>query len=254
VDLSYTVLFGPDGLPLTEDNQSYFVGYVYGTDIGDMTLFLTVTSIVTNVNSVEIRYDAAVSEEGTLLTGIGSDTYTLQAGGELEVVTSATLRDTDPDLSITMSLDGIGALYSGSDTFRDEEPPAEGTVLVLLDNRAGFAVDPRVFAHPDEMISFNDLVADKNSIELFDPPELQPDELGANAAELLFHCEDARAITSYIAFLFLSEEGNQVAESNDSPDLRQGTDFVCGDEITFIYEVDENGAFRTFVHINGELH
>ena len=127
------------------------------------------------------------------------------------------------------------------------------TVLVLLDNRAGFPVDPGLFVHPDETIAFNDLVVEENFVLLGDPPELQADELGADAAELEFACEDIGAITSYIAFLFLDEEGEEVAESIDSPDLRFGTDFVCGDEITFIYEVDEEGAFRTFVRINGEL-
>lgn len=127
------------------------------------------------------------------------------------------------------------------------------TVLVLLDNRAGFPVDPGLFVYPDETISFSDLVAEGNYLPIGDPPELQPDESGVNAAALEFACEDIGAITSYIAFLFLGGEEDEVAESIDSPDLRQGTDFVCGDEITFIYEVDADGAFRTFVRINGEL-
>jgi len=127
------------------------------------------------------------------------------------------------------------------------------TVLVLLDNRAGFPVDPGLFVHPDETIAFNDLIVEENFILIGDPPELQADEIGADAAELEFACEDAGAITSYIAYLYLDEEGEEVAESIDSPDLRFGTDYVCGDEITFIYEVDDEGAFRTFVRINGEL-
>lgn len=126
-------------------------------------------------------------------------------------------------------------------------PPGElPLVTVELFNTTDFFVDPFLYAHPDENVPFSVLTRDENLIFL-DPPELEPGEI----VELDFRCEDIGAVITDRALLF---EGDVAFESTNSPLLRWGRDYLCGDLISFIYIDDlDTGEFFVQAEVNGRI-
>ena len=78
---SLTVLFGPRGLLLNDYNQEIAVGDSSELSWGGMSLQSTVTSIVTNVNSLVVQYDVTMYApedfEGLVFQGPAVDTFTV---------------------------------------------------------------------------------------------------------------------------------------------------------------------------------
>lgn len=127
-------------------------------------------------------------------------------------------------------------------------PGPDGPSIVTLElvNDTDFFVDPFIYVHPDENVPVSVLISDENLV-LLDPPELEPGEI----VELDFFCEDIGAVITDRPLLL---DGDLAFESSNSPLLRWGDDFLCGDLVTFFYLEDPvTGEFFVEPRVNNTI-
>jgi hypothetical protein len=145
-----------------------------------------------------------------------------------------------------LTLLAIGAMGGDCDVVIPPPDPVDPLVTVRMENTTGFFVDPFIYVHPDESVPFSVLVRDENLVLLV-PPELEPGEI----VELDFECIDIGAVITDRPLLL---DGDQAFESINSPLLRFGEDFECGDLITFVYIDDlDTGEFFVQPEVNGRV-
>jgi len=123
-------------------------------------------------------------------------------------------------------------------------PFGHDTVDIELVNFTDYDVDPRIFIHPDDDVSFDELFREENML-LVEPP-LLADEL----AVFTFDCDDVGTVASDFAWLLLSP--TEAVESDNGPVLFKGLDFYCGDTVSFIF-IDDGVDFFTRVEVNGQF-
>jgi len=108
----YTVPFGPNGLPLNDENQEISVGDVDNVYLGGYSVQQTVTSIVTNSSSVTIRYDATIrSPDGFILQGPSTETYTVTGSQTLRFNGDFTVGAVINGTWLSVQLTASGTLY-----------------------------------------------------------------------------------------------------------------------------------------------
>lgn len=82
IELPYTEAFGPDGLPLDENNQPIRIGTVFDADYGGALATLEVSGIRSVANGIIVNYVVEMmfpTDSGPFsLSGEATDTYTLQ--------------------------------------------------------------------------------------------------------------------------------------------------------------------------------
>jgi hypothetical protein len=121
---------------------------------------------------------------------------------------------------------------------------ADEIVDIELVNFTAYDVDPRIFIHPDDDVTFEELFRDENML-IVEPP-LLPDEL----AVYTFDCDDVGTVASDFALLLLSPA--EAIESDNGPVVFKDFDFWCGDMVSFIF-IDDGVDFFTRVEVNGEF-
>lgn len=123
--------------------------------------------------------------------------------------------------------------------------PPDPMVTVELVNTTAYPIDPFLYVHPDENIPFALLIDEFNLLIL--DPLLQPGEV----VTLGYECEDIGAAVPDRPVMFV---GPDAFEADNSPVVRWGRDFLCGDIISFIFIDDiDTGEFFTRVEINDEF-
>jgi len=120
-----------------------------------------------------------------------------------------------------------------------------GTVDVELVNTTAYPVDPGLCVDPEELLLTGSVFRDENLV-LVDPA-VQPGEI----VTLTFDCAEIGTVGTDFALLLVSP--TEAVESDNAPAIRQDSDFVCGDVISFIFIDEVGGEFFTRVEVNGQF-
>ncbi len=111
-----TTSFGPDGLPLTKQNTSIFVGYTEAASVGGASFTQAVTAIRSVNNGVSIDYDVTmdfpIEGERFVLTGVATDVYSLLSDGRLNNIYNMYVAFITFDGAVlSLELDGSAMLH-----------------------------------------------------------------------------------------------------------------------------------------------
>jgi hypothetical protein len=137
--LSWSIGFGPDGLPLNQENRTYAIGDVETSKIGGVSATITVTGVNLLSDGAILAYDISVSQaiDDTtyLFVGTGQDTFSVRTDGTLDYISGATLGNTTGTGVFTLHLTSTGVLTQDSvpaqaDVFVIDLCPADPTKLL----------------------------------------------------------------------------------------------------------------------------
>lgn len=131
-----------------------------------------------------------------------------------------------------------GAMGQGCPSFGLFGP---APVTVELVNVTSNPVDPLLWADPDLLFAPEDVAIDINFVAIGDPLA------AGEVVTVTLDCVDAGTLLAD-GDLILGPGG--ATPSTNLLLLREGEHFICGDTVSFYYEIDQGGAFFVSVDVN----